>query len=598
MVAVPSPNDAIEAELLGVSCPSTTTCFAAGDYESPASGGALLEQWNGTSWSIVEGSDSTQAVRAHVHLRVRRSVGFDVRHPVGSAIGPGADAPIAVGPIFGFETTPGLEDVSCSSPTSCFAVGVSFVGALAERWDGTVWTIVDTPTPHDSVGADLAGVSCVNSTDCSAVGASQLESVSGDVTEVGSVPLAEHWNGTSWTVEAEPSGVPVTPLTGVSCPTSTSCAAVGATSSIQQWNGTSWSIAPMSNKSSESQLVSVSCPSADRCFAVGLSSSNTQGNALIELWNGTRWSVVPSPNLTGLVYAELSGVSCSSATNCLAVGSVFSPAGENGLVERWNGTRWSIITPSNPTGAQFVQFSGASCSTATTCFAVGSDATDTAEQALVELWNGARWSTTPSPIPTGVQNTQLNAVSCQSATDCTAVGSGEALAGSRLPGVRTFIEHWNGTSWTVATSANPTGLPLAALVGVSCSTSTNCVAVGIDASSTTAASKPLAEDWNGNTWTLAAVPNPNGAANTELLSVSCHSSNSCYAVGGYSTSTTSNTLVEHWNGTSWSQVGDPNPAGANGASLSGVSCPSPTSCTAVGSYSAHDSSFTLAELGS
>ncbi len=309
MIAVPSPNDAIEAELLGVSCPSATTCFAAGDYESPASGGALLEQWDGTSWSIVEGSDSTQAVSAHAHLRVRRSVGFDAGHPVGSDTDHDADATIGIGPIFGFETTPGLEAVSCSSATSCFAVGVSFVGALAERWDGTHWTIVDTPTPHDSVGADLAGVSCANSTDCSAVGASQVATVSGDVTEISSVPLAEHWNGTSWTVEAEPSGAAVNTLTDVSCPTSTSCAAVGDTASIQQWNGTSWSIAPMSNKSSESQLVSVSCPSADICFAVGgSSSSNTQSNGLVERWNGTRWSVVPSPNLTGSFYAELSGV--------------------------------------------------------------------------------------------------------------------------------------------------------------------------------------------------------------------------------------------------------------------------------------------------
>jgi len=597
IVAVPSPNDAIEAELLGVSCPSATTCFAAGDYESPANGGALLEQWDGTSWAIVGGADSPQAVSAHVHLRVHRSAGFDVRHPVGSDTDL-ADAPIGVGPISGFGTTPGLEAVSCSSATSCFAVGVSFVGALAERWDGTQWTIVDTPTPHDSVGADLAGVSCVNSTDCSAVGSSQVATTSGDVIEIAPVPLAEHWNGTSWTVEAQPSGAPISPLTGVSCPSSTSCAAVGDTASIQQWNGKSWSIAPFGNKSSESELVSVSCSSATSCFAVGGSASNTQANGLVERWNGTRWSVVPTPNLNGSFYAELSGVSCSSDANCLAVGSVLSPTGADGLVERWNGTRWSIITPPNPTGVQFVQFSAVSCSTATTCFAVGSDENETSEQALVERWNGTRWSITPSPLPAGVQDTQLNGVSCQSATDCTAVGSGEALAGSRSPGVRTFVERWNGTSWAAAASADPTGVPLAALVGVSCSSSTNCVAVGVDASSETAPSKPFAEDWNGTTWTLAAVPNPNGATNTELVSVSCRSSNSCYAVGAYATATASNTLVEHWNGTSWSLVDDPNPPGARAALLNGVSCPSPTSCTAVGSYSAHDSTFTLAELGS
>jgi hypothetical protein len=596
--SVPSPNDSIETELVGVSCPTATTCFAAGGYEAAASGGAILEQWNGTDWSIVASADSANAVTSRARVRVRHTTDFARVRRVVSDASPYAGVPVGIG-IFGFATTPGLDSVSCVSVTSCVAVGASFAGALVERWDGTSWTVVDSPTPAGSVGASLDGVSCASATDCSAVGASQVATVLGNITEVGPAPLAEHWNGISWSVEAEPTGAPFSSLAGISCPSSTSCAAVGDSASVQQWDGKKWSMSPLSAKSSESEFTSVSCLSATDCFAVGnYLSSNTQGNTLVERWNGTTWTVVPSPKLTGPGDALLGGVSCSTPTNCMAIGSMISIVAASGLVERWDGTRWQILNPPSPPGAQFVQWAGVSCSSPTSCFAVGEYATQTAQQALVERWNGGQWSIVPSPIPADAQATQLNGVSCLSATDCTAVGSALALNGSRSPGVRAFVEHWDGVSWTAATGANPTGVPLAALTEVSCSSSTSCVAVGVDASSLTATNTSWAEYWNGQTWTFAATASPSGATGTELVDLACRSSNSCYAVGSASTSTATNTLVEHWNSTRWTLVAAPNPTGANAASLSGVSCPTATNCVAVGSYSAHDSFFTLAELGS
>jgi hypothetical protein len=96
---------------------------------------------------------------------------------------------------------------------------------------------------------------------------------------------------------------------------------------------------------------------------------------------------------------------------------------------------------------------------------------------------------------------------------------------------------------------------------------------------------PLVESWNGSTWAAMAAPKPTPRATVVLYSVSCASSTSCKAVGEWSHGRRSNrdagAFVESWNGSAWASVTTPRPADSR---LSDVSCASPTSCTAVGSY--------------
>jgi hypothetical protein len=102
-------------------------------------------------------------------------------------------------------------------------------------------------------------------------------------------------------------------------------------------------------------------------------------------------------------------------------------------------------------------------------------------------------------------------------------------------------------------------------------------------------------------WSVVPSPNPRGSTSPELVGVSCPSSTSCFAVGDYDTAffEASPTLVEHWNGSSWSPMASPNPTGSPLTVLEGVSCPSTTSCFAVGFYqplsSADDTSNVLVE---
>jgi hypothetical protein len=61
------------------------------------------------------------------------------------------------------------------------------------------------------------------------------------------------------------------------------------------------------------------------------------------VWNGSTWKLEPVPYRRGAQYeAYLSGVDCSAATACTAVGS-YTPGTEGGpaMAERWNGASWT-----------------------------------------------------------------------------------------------------------------------------------------------------------------------------------------------------------------------------------------------------------------
>src|SRR5215831_5811945 len=122
------------------------------------------------------------------------------------------------------------------------------------------------------------------------------------------------------------------------------------------------------------------------------------------------------------------------------------------------------------------------------------------------------------------------------------------------------------------------------LIGVACTSATGCLAVGYSSPNLFSNQSPatLAERWNGNTWSIQPTPSPADGGN--LTGVSCPSRSSCLAVGGHANPFTEippGTLAERWNGTTWRIQRTPNPPGG-GWFLTSVSCASPSACTAVG----------------
>jgi hypothetical protein len=240
---------------------------------------------------------------------------------------------------------------------------------------------------------------------------------------------------------------------------------------------------------------------------------------------------------------------------------------------------WHIQPTPNPPSTGGV-LAADSCASPTACMAVGSYRNGSRVFPLAERWNGTSWSLLKPPVPTGAGDTSLLGVSCVSANACIAVGSYRSKSGNVL----TLAEAWNGTSWSIQPVPLPAGAARAFLNSVSCTSASACIAVGssLDSASN---NSPLAERWDGTSWSIQQTPAPAGGQAVILNGVSCPSATSCTAVGSYQASGVPFTLAETWDGTSWSVQPTANPASADDRALSGVSCRSAGVCTAVGYFS-------------
>jgi hypothetical protein len=134
--------------------------------------------------------------------------------------------------------------------------------------------------------------------------------------------------------------------------------------------------------------------------------------------------------------------------------------------------------------------------------------------------------------------------------------------------------------WSVSHSPS-TGSGASALNAVSCHSADSCQAVGYYTPSIS--DRSLIESWDGTRWSRSSSPHPGSAS--ALDGVSCVSDTWCMAVGNYTNGTFQRTLTELWNGSEWRTVSSPNDGSYNNE-LSGVSCVSSTSCTSVGYYNA------------
>jgi hypothetical protein len=266
---------------------------------------------------------------------------------------------------------------------------------------------------------------------------------------------------------------------------------------------------------------------------------------LTEHWNGTAWNIVSSPNrgLSSPPVDVLVGVACISASECWAAGSNDDQNGVGQtLVERWDGTLWTIVDSPNPSGSSsFRTVTCASPAQPEECWAVGETVTGQQRaQTLIEEWDGSAWSIVSSPN-SGNYNDLLG-VTCASHGDCWAVGYYSGATNNQ-----TLTEHWNGISWAIVSSPNTSTAQDNYLTAVACPSASDCLAVGYHANGTSVF-QTLTEQWDGNLWTIVSSPNPSGAQDSELWGVTCASAAQCWAAGYYATTGPPQTLVETWQG--------------------------------------------------
>ena len=202
------------------------------------------------------------------------------------------------------------------------------------------------------------------------------------------------------------------------------------------------------------------------------------------------------------------------------------------------------------------------------------------DNSLIMHWDGTHYEN----VPTGRFgiNDHFNAVSAVSANDIWAVGSYDDYNNNQT---RTLVEHWDGSAWSKVSSPNP-GTSGNYLYGVAAVSASDVWAVGYsnDFNNNNLVIRTLVEHWDGSTWSKVSSPNP-GTPGNYLKAVAAVSANDIWAVGNYDdhNNNLTRTLVVHWDGSAWSVVSSPN-HGAHDSYLSGVAAVSASNVWAVGAY--------------
>jgi hypothetical protein len=286
-----------------------------------------------------------------------------------------------------------INSAFARADSDVWAVGTTFGTAgsspsppIAYHWNGSVWSLISTPTL--SAGAGLLGVSASTATDAWAVGFLQLGSYRN------SQSLFEHWNGTAWSVVG---GANVGRLAGVADLSSTNAWAVSTLGVIEHWDGAAWTAVstaqPNPANTVGNRVSSISADSASDIWIAGTYTTPDYTTAAYALhYNGSAWSVVPMAQPASSS-VSIGAVTSLSPSNAWAVGQT----GTDPLIEHWNGSQWSI--QATPSGVQYPSLTAVAARSATDVWAFGTRLNDnfTAQIPLMLHFDGKTWSRADSP---------------------------------------------------------------------------------------------------------------------------------------------------------------------------------------------------------
>jgi photosystem II stability/assembly factor-like uncharacterized protein len=363
----------------------------------------------------------------------------------------------------------------------------------------------------------------------------------------------------------------------------------------------------------------ITCPSVTACY--GLSESYASPRAGAPLLGvslyvsgdlGQTWSVLPVPAR----FRPTSELSCGTPVNCFVAGLI--GRAPMFLSTSDGGHQWTLA-PFD--GGGILRY--LACADADTCTGVmipiadtllsGTQGPDpaTAPWSLVHTTDaGGSWTSFTLPA-----RTLVTGLSCGTAEACVVSGTDGTARSGLIPGfVLSTID--GGSHWR--TGSAPDGFTFGGESQVSCSTATDCMAIGGTVASPTQCgpppravppggidsgcssgpsqvSAPLVTDDGGLTWTARTLPSD--VPNPQLVSVSCPSPTVCWlsgqeavpiVIGNVHDEGSSVILGTDDGGATWQRVtfsvpaGAPNYYGQSYLSMGPISCPTTKACVALG----------------
>ena len=272
-----------------------------------------------------------------------------------------------------------LADVSASSATDVWAVGVDDGRTLAERWDGSTWRRVAAPNPgRRSTRVDkLSAVVAIAPDDAWAVGEFGRRRAS----------LLLHWNGVRWQRRILPRAARYAALFDIVAVSAGDVWAVGTsgqalTLRTLHYDGSRWRVVPAVNRGVHPTFLSVAATSSSDVWAVGYSP-----RTLVEHWDGHAWHLVAASRWGG----PESGVAAISPSDVWGVG--YTQHGQVRVIDHWDGSSWTIAF-----SAAGVRLNSVAASGPNDAWAVGGVLLYPGGPTIVH-WNGTTWSQSVMPTP-------------------------------------------------------------------------------------------------------------------------------------------------------------------------------------------------------
>jgi hypothetical protein len=347
---------------------------------------------------------------------------------------------------------------------------------------------------------------------------------------------------------------------------------------------------PLAQLPAGGELLGTTCTSASQCVAVGL---DLGFQPLVLSGDPSSWGLAQTREVTLPASFDTVGdgstvwsVACTSSTSCVAVGQ---DGNDQPLVLAGDPSTWTAAQAREITlGAAFG--SGGSlewvaCTSSTACVAAGYDYNGSLGQPIVLAGDPSTWGVAQArEISLGAafgSGGSLETVTCTSSTAC--VAAGYDYNGNGQP----IVLAGDPSTWGVA-QAHEIALGSAfgsggALWSVACTSSTSCLAVGNDQQH-----QPFVLSGNPSSWGAAQayeVTLGSGfGSKGSVYSVSCPSSSSCIAVGRDGNSQP--LMLAGDPSTTWTaaQAAEISlgPGFGSGGELDSVSCTSSSTCVATG----------------
>jgi hypothetical protein len=323
--------------------------------------------------------------------------------------------------------------------------------------------------------------------------------------------------------------------------------------------------------SGTSDLGALSCATARRCWAVGVAGPNAtlaSGATVIDATSngGVTWK---AQQVVGGSTPQLSGVSCPTTTECMAVGSNGASLPGSGVVITTSdaGATWSPAA--SPQNALVV--SSVTCASPIDCTAIVSDGTSTWSAHSADF--GQTWQQ-EGDLPAGFL--PGNDITCVAGGTC--IDAGYVPTTNGHGGGAVAVSADGGQTWALASVPSGTGV----LQSTACLSATDCLAAGTTGTTVSdvvpAKGELLHSADGGHTW----VPSTGTLPVDDVYGLACPSAEQCAMVGttwtGFPAIGTGGVAESTDAGLTFLS----SPTSYVPITLTAVDCPSASGCVAVG----------------